>query len=53
MKVIFVQPQFNPRAAHQVARAIGARVESIDPLAAAYADNLRRLARLITAAMNR
>ncbi len=47
VKVIFVQPQFNPRAAEQVARAIGGRVESIDPLAAAYADNLRRVARLI------
>ena len=34
VKVIFVQPQFNPRAAGQVARAIGGRVESIDPLAA-------------------
>lgn len=50
IQVIFVQPQFSPKAAEQVARAIGGRVESIDPLAADYADNLLRVARLIGSA---
>ena len=49
-RVIFVQPQFNRRSAEQVARAIGGRVEAIDPLAADYVDNLRRVARLIAEA---
>ena len=47
VKVIFVQPQFNRKAAQQVARAVGGRVEAIDPLAADYIENLRRVARLI------
>jgi zinc transport system substrate-binding protein len=47
IKVIFVQPELSPRAAEQVARAIGARVETADPLAPNYIDNLRRFARLI------
>jgi len=48
--VIFVQPQFNRRSAEQVARTIGGRVEAIDPLAANYEDNLRRVARTIAEA---
>ncbi len=47
VRVIFVQPQFNRKAAQQVAEAIGGRVEAIDPLAADYVENLRRVARLI------
>jgi zinc transport system substrate-binding protein len=47
VKVIFVQPQFGQQAARQVAHEIGGRVAVIDPLAADYADNLRRVARLI------
>jgi zinc transport system substrate-binding protein len=50
VKVIFVQPQFNRRAAEQVARAIGGRVETIDPLAPDYFANLRRAAALIAGA---
>jgi zinc transport system substrate-binding protein len=46
-RVVFVQPQFDRRAAQQVARAIEGRVETADPLATDYADNLRRFARLI------
>ncbi len=49
-QMIFVQPQFDRRAAQQVARAIGGRVETADPLAADYAENLRRFARLIVGA---
>ncbi|MEY6432609.1 zinc ABC transporter substrate-binding protein [Thioalkalicoccus limnaeus] len=53
VQVVFVQPQFSPKAAEQVARAIGGRVESIDPLAADYAENLLRVARLIGSAGTR
>lgn len=49
-RVIFVQPQFDRRAAQRVAKAIGGRVETLDPLAADYADNLRRVAGVIAAA---
>jgi len=53
VKVIFVQPQFSRSSAEQVARAIGGRVAAIDPLAADYADNLRRVARQIAGAAER
>ena len=46
-RVILVQPQFDQRAARQVARAIGGRVEAVDPLATDYAANLLRLATII------
>lgn len=45
VKVIFVQPQFDKRQARQVARAIGGTVIAVDPLAADYLDNLRRVGR--------
>lgn len=51
VKVIFVQPQFSRKAAAQIARAIGGRVLAIDPLAADYIANLRRVARQIAAAV--
>jgi zinc transport system substrate-binding protein len=44
IKVIFVQPQFHRKSAEQVARAIGGRVEALDPLALDYVANLRRVA---------
>ena len=47
VRVILVQPQMNPQAAEQVARAVGGTVASADPLAADYAASLRRVARLI------
>lgn len=50
LKVIFVQPQFSRRAAERIARAIGGRVESIDPLAADYFANMRRVASTIAEA---
>lgn len=43
IKVVFVQPQFDKRQARQVAQAIGGGVVSVDPLAADYVDNLRRV----------
>ena len=45
IKVVFVQPQFDKRSATQVARAIGGAVVAVDPLAADYVDNLRRVGR--------
>lgn len=43
-KVIFVQAQFPTNAAATVAQAIGGEVLQIDPLAADWSDNLRRIA---------
>ena len=43
IKVVFVQPQFDRRQARQVAKAIGGAVIAVDPLAADYVDNLRRV----------
>ncbi|MGB5733205.1 MAG: zinc ABC transporter substrate-binding protein, partial [Thiohalocapsa sp.] len=51
-RVIFVQPQFDRRAAARVAQEIGGRVEAVDPLAADYFDNLRQIAELIAAAQD-
>jgi len=45
IKVVFVQPQFDRRQARQVAQAIGGAVIAVDPLAADYVDNLRRVGR--------
>lgn len=50
VRVILVQPQMNPEAAEQVARAVGGTVATADPLAADYSDSLRRVARLIAGA---
>ncbi|MBK1631977.1 ABC transporter substrate-binding protein [Thiohalocapsa halophila] len=49
-RVILVQPQFDQRAAEQVARAIDGRVETVDPLSPNYAATLRRLADILVAA---
>lgn len=49
IKVIFVQPQFDKRAASRVASAIGGRVVAIDPLAADFAANLLQVAGTIAA----
>lgn len=51
IRVIFVQEQFSRKAARMVAEAIGARIETIDPLAEDYPENLRRVARLFVEAM--
>lgn len=48
---IFVQPQFSRANAETVARAVGARVITADPLAADYVANLRRVARLLAEAL--
>jgi zinc transport system substrate-binding protein len=50
IRVVFVQPQFDHRAAEQLARAIGGKVVAIDPLSADYIANLRRVADALVAA---
>ncbi len=49
--VVFVEPQFALRSAQVLATAIGARVETLDPLAAAWSDNLMQVGRKIHAAL--
>ncbi len=50
IRVVFIQPQSDPRFAEQIARAIGGQVIAIDPLAPDYVANLRAVARQIAAA---
>ena len=47
IRVIFQQPQIASRGAEAIARAVGARVEMLDPLAAEVPDNLLRAAHAI------
>lgn len=42
IRVIFVQPQFSTKSAEVIANAIGGRIVPADPLAADWAQNLRR-----------
>ena len=51
VRVIFVQPQFDPASARVVAEAIGAKMEVLDPLAPDWAENLRRVARQLREAL--
>jgi zinc transport system substrate-binding protein len=51
IKVVFMQPQFDKRSATQVAQAIGGAVVAVDPLAADYVDNLRRVGRAFAQAL--
>ncbi|MGE5572568.1 MAG: metal ABC transporter solute-binding protein, Zn/Mn family [Bacillota bacterium] len=51
VKVIFVQPQMSPRPAEVLAREIGARVATVDPLAPDWAANLRAVARTLVEAI--
>ncbi|MEJ5358976.1 MAG: zinc ABC transporter substrate-binding protein [Desulfobacterales bacterium] len=44
IRAVFVQPQFSTRSAEAVARGIGGKVIPVDPLAADWAENLRRAA---------
>ena len=50
-RAVFVQDQFSQRSARAVAEALGAQVVTADPLALDYADNLRRVAERIAAAL--
>jgi zinc transport system substrate-binding protein len=51
IRVVFVQPQFSEKSAAAVAKAIGGEVVFADPLAADWADNLRRQAERFQAAL--
>ena len=51
VKALFTQPQFAPASARAVARAAGVEIVELDPLAADYLDNLRRIGRRISAAL--
>ncbi|MDD4366040.1 MAG: zinc ABC transporter substrate-binding protein, partial [Synergistales bacterium] len=44
IRVLFVQPQFSQKAAKVLAGATGASVETLDPLAEDWDENLRRAA---------
>ena len=44
IKVVFVEPQFNPKSAQVIAREIGGQVKIIDPLAGNYLENMRTIA---------
>ncbi|MBU0569161.1 zinc ABC transporter substrate-binding protein [Patescibacteria group bacterium] len=46
-KVIFVSPQFSQKSARTIAKEIDGRVESIDPLAKDYINNLRKLTNIL------
>jgi zinc transport system substrate-binding protein len=47
VRAIFIQPQFSRKSARIIARAIGARVLSADPLAEDWARNLQRVAKAL------
>jgi len=51
-KVIFIQPQRNDAAAKSIAKAIGGRVEMLDPLKENVAENLRAAAKALAALEN-
>lgn len=44
IKTIFIEPQYNKKAAKTIAREIGAKVVEINPLAANYIKNMKRVA---------
>ncbi len=51
VKVLFIQPQFSSRQAANVGQSIGARVETLDPLAEDYLANLLEMASRIARAL--
>jgi len=51
VRVVFVQPQFDRRAAANIARAINGAVVVLDPLAADYLNNLEQTAQRIAAGL--
>lgn len=51
VRVLFVQPQFAGRGADAAARALGAEVAELDPLAPDLLANLERMARRIAASL--
>lgn len=53
VKVIFVQPQFDPRSGQAIAAAIGGDVVPLDPLAEDVPGNITTIAARISAALTR
>lgn len=47
IRVIFVQPQTSKRSVEIIARQVGAGVEILDPLAANWVENMRKVARTL------
>ena len=47
IKIIFVQAQFSRTYAESIAKAIGARVISVDPLSADYTNNLLKITKIM------
>ena len=52
VRAVFIQPQFSQKSALIIARAIGARVVSADPLAEDWARNLKRVATALRDTLN-
>ena len=50
VKAIFISPQFSKRSAEIIAQAIGATVETVNPLAEEWEENLRAVANAIAEA---
>ena len=48
---IFIEPEFNPKAAEVIAREMSAKVVSLDPLAPDYLENMRYAGRQIARSM--
>lgn len=51
-KVIFVQPQFDPKSAEMIAKAVGAEVVALDPLAEDVLENLKTMAEAVAQALS-
>ena len=51
VREIFVEPQFSSRSARAIADSIGAKLVTADPLAANWADSLRKTARAFRGAL--
>lgn len=51
VKVIFIQPQFDPKSSQAIARAIQGEAVPLDPLAENVADNIRTMANKVTKAL--
>ncbi|MDA8403919.1 MAG: zinc ABC transporter substrate-binding protein [Desulfobacteraceae bacterium] len=52
IRTIFVQPQFSAKQAEIIAKELGGRIESIDPLAPDWNDNLLRTAAAINSSFS-
>jgi zinc transport system substrate-binding protein len=50
-KTVFIQPQVSASYAETVAKAIGAKMVTMDPLAEDYIENLRAMARKIASGL--